>query len=79
MEGHKLTSCTNCGFNTYTLVDGYYYCTECDQQCENQIAIEFDEFTQQGERQSKLKVKSKESNKKSEDGKINIYCNSNHN
>jgi uncharacterized Zn finger protein (UPF0148 family) len=36
--------CKNCGFLTFELVDGHYYCLECFERLDNVAKKEIDEF-----------------------------------
>lgn len=55
----NLQPCTNCGFNSYELIDGHYYCVECNEQCQNKVAVEHDEYVHDTKK-VELKVKGKE-------------------
>jgi uncharacterized Zn finger protein (UPF0148 family) len=43
-EANFEEACKNCGFLTFELIDGHYYCTECYEQFDNVAKKEFDEF-----------------------------------
>lgn len=66
---HKLQPCINCGNNIYELIDGYYYCHECNERLMFVVAVENDEFANIGTQKSTITIKSKkESQRKSEAG-----------
>lgn len=71
MDTIQLPPCTSCGFNEFELIDGHFYCTECNLQCANVIAIEYDEFAQGETQKSKIKVKkTKEGKNQSQEGTL---------
>lgn len=70
MEEVKLDTCNNCGFNTYELIDGNYYCKECNQLLENEVKQEIDHWQHnetmqfRQDRGSKIKDSKKKEEKK---------------
>lgn len=53
---HQLQPCINCGNNVYHLIDGYYYCEECNERLMFVVAFEQDEFANLGTQKSTIKV-----------------------